>query len=77
MRHAYLWRRRRFRTFVCAGSKGRICIAWPGGAIEMLPRGRDLARSFVSVLIDTYNHERFIAQAIMSALEGFSLQVTQ
>jgi glycosyltransferase involved in cell wall biosynthesis len=28
-----------------------------------------LARSFVSVLIDTYNHERFIEQAIASALE--------
>jgi glycosyltransferase involved in cell wall biosynthesis len=28
-----------------------------------------LARSFVSVLIDTYNHERFIEQAIVSALE--------
>jgi len=28
-----------------------------------------LARSFVSVLIDTHNHERFIEQAIVSALE--------
>jgi Glycosyl transferase family 2 len=28
-----------------------------------------LARSFVSVLIDTYNHERFIEKAIVSALE--------
>jgi GT2 family glycosyltransferase len=28
-----------------------------------------LARSFVSVLIDTYNHERFIDQAIVSVLE--------
>lgn len=28
-----------------------------------------MARSFVSVLIDTYNHERFIEQAIVSALE--------
>jgi glycosyltransferase involved in cell wall biosynthesis len=28
-----------------------------------------LARSFVSVLIDTYNHERFIEQAITSVLE--------
>jgi GT2 family glycosyltransferase len=28
-----------------------------------------LARSFVSVLIDTYNHERFIEQAIVSVLE--------
>ncbi len=28
-----------------------------------------MARSFVSVLIDTYNHERFIAQAIESVLE--------
>jgi glycosyltransferase involved in cell wall biosynthesis len=28
-----------------------------------------LARPFVSVLIDTYNHERFIEQAIVSALE--------
>ena len=31
-----------------------------------------MARSFVSVLIDTYNHERFIEQAIVSVLEqGF------
>ena len=28
-----------------------------------------MARPFVSVLIDTYNHERFIEQAIVSALE--------
>jgi len=28
-----------------------------------------LARSFASVLIDTYNHERFIEQAIVSVLE--------
>ena len=28
-----------------------------------------MPRSFVSVLIDTYNHERFIEQAIVSALE--------
>jgi len=28
-----------------------------------------LSKSFVSVLIDTYNHERFIEQAIVSALE--------
>ncbi len=28
-----------------------------------------MAKSFVSVLIDTYNHERFIEQAIVSALE--------
>jgi glycosyltransferase involved in cell wall biosynthesis len=28
-----------------------------------------LAKSFVSVLIDTYNHERFIEQAIVSVLE--------
>jgi len=28
-----------------------------------------LARTFVSVLIDTYNHERFIEQAIVSVLE--------
>jgi glycosyltransferase involved in cell wall biosynthesis len=28
-----------------------------------------LARPFVSVLIDTYNHERFIEQAIVSAIE--------
>jgi len=28
-----------------------------------------LARPFVSVLIDTYNHERFIEQAILSVLE--------
>jgi hypothetical protein len=28
-----------------------------------------LARGFVSVLIDTYNHERFIEQAIVSVLE--------
>jgi glycosyltransferase involved in cell wall biosynthesis len=28
-----------------------------------------LSRSFVSVLIDTYNHERFIEQAIVSVLE--------
>ena len=28
-----------------------------------------MARSFVSVLIDTYNHERFIEQAIVSVLE--------
>ena len=28
-----------------------------------------MARSFVSVLIDTYNHERFIEKAIVSALE--------
>ena len=30
---------------------------------------RTLPRSFVSVLIDTYNHERFIEQAIVSVLE--------
>ncbi len=29
----------------------------------------DLAKSFASVLIDTYNHERFIEQAIVSVLE--------
>src|SRR5207302_2508340 len=29
----------------------------------------NLPRSFVSVLIDTYNHERFIEQAIVSVLE--------
>lgn len=28
-----------------------------------------MARPFVSVLIDTYNHERFIEQAVVSALE--------
>jgi glycosyltransferase involved in cell wall biosynthesis len=28
-----------------------------------------LAKIFASVLIDTYNHERFIEQAIVSALE--------
>src|ERR1700674_5779016 len=28
-----------------------------------------MSRSFVSVLIDTYNHERFIEQAITSVLE--------
>src|ERR1700732_57683 len=28
-----------------------------------------LARAFVSVLIDTYNHERFIEEAIVSVLE--------
>jgi glycosyltransferase involved in cell wall biosynthesis len=28
-----------------------------------------LARPFISILIDTYNHERFIEQAIVSALE--------
>ncbi len=28
-----------------------------------------MARSFVSILIDTYNHERFIEQAIVSVLE--------
>jgi len=28
-----------------------------------------MARPFVSVLIDTYNHERFIEQAIRSVLE--------
>jgi hypothetical protein len=28
-----------------------------------------LARSFVSVLVDTYNHERFIEQAVVSVLE--------
>jgi glycosyltransferase involved in cell wall biosynthesis len=30
-----------------------------------------LARPFVSVLIDTYNHERFIEQAIVSVLEQY------
>src|SRR5713101_73867 len=28
-----------------------------------------MAKPFVSVLIDTYNHERFIEQAVVSALE--------
>ena len=28
-----------------------------------------MARSFVSVLIDTYNHERFVEQAVVSVLE--------
>ncbi len=28
-----------------------------------------MARSFVSVLIDTYNHERFIEQAMVSVLQ--------
>ncbi len=28
-----------------------------------------MARQFVSVLIDTYNHERFVEQAVVSALE--------
>ena len=28
-----------------------------------------MPKPFVSVLIDTYNHERFIEQAIVSALE--------
>jgi len=28
-----------------------------------------MAKSFASVLIDTYNHERFIEQAIVSVLE--------
>jgi len=32
-------------------------------------RGGDLARPFASVLIDTYNHERFIEQAVVSVLE--------
>jgi GT2 family glycosyltransferase len=31
--------------------------------------GHGLARPFVSVLIDTYNHERFIEQAVRGALE--------
>jgi cellulose synthase/poly-beta-1,6-N-acetylglucosamine synthase-like glycosyltransferase len=29
----------------------------------------DMARPFISVLIDTYNHERFIERAILSALQ--------
>jgi glycosyltransferase involved in cell wall biosynthesis len=33
------------------------------------PRGKRLGKPFVSVLIDTYNHERFIEQAIVSVLE--------
>jgi len=41
---------------------------WRGGAIEIFP-GLRFGRSFVSVLIDTYNHERFIEQAIVSVLE--------
>jgi len=32
-------------------------------------RGQKLSRPFVSVLIDTYNHEKFIEQAILSVLE--------
>jgi glycosyltransferase involved in cell wall biosynthesis len=35
----------------------------------MLSESSNLAKSFVSVLIDTYNHERFIEQAIASVLE--------
>jgi glycosyltransferase involved in cell wall biosynthesis len=30
-----------------------------------------MAKSFVSVLIDTYSHERFIEKAIVSVLEDF------
>jgi hypothetical protein len=31
--------------------------------------GKQMARPFISVLIDTYNHERFMEQAVVSVLE--------
>ena len=39
------------------------------GKYRIIIGGANLPRSFVSVLIDTYNHERFVEQAIVSALE--------
>src|SRR5260370_5231207 len=44
-------------------------MVWLRREIEDLLGSRNLAKSFVSVLIDTYNHERFIEQAIVSVLE--------
>src|SRR5260370_35057102 len=54
--------------------RGEILVVDNGSIDETEERlriigSRNLARSFVSVLIDTYNHERFIEQAIVSALE--------
>ena len=54
--------------------QGEILVVDNGSIDETEERlriigSRNLARSFVSVLIDTYNHERFIEQAIVSALE--------
>jgi glycosyltransferase involved in cell wall biosynthesis len=46
----------------------RIYITWRGWGIDD-SGSSDLAKAFASVLIDTYNHERFIAQAISSVLE--------
>jgi len=59
---------RRFRTFECAGTRGLTCIAWRGGAIEIFP-GLLIWQEVCQRLIDTYNHERFIEQAIVSVLE--------
>src|SRR5260370_13096660 len=54
--------------------QGEILVVDNGSIDETEERlriigSRNLARSFVSILIDTYNHERFIEQAIVSALE--------
>src|SRR5260370_21182758 len=54
--------------------QGEILVVDNGSIDETEERlriigSRNLARSFVSILIDTYNHERFIEQAIVSVLE--------
>ncbi len=69
MRHVIRSLRLRFRTFAYADGKGRICIAWRDCAFDIFSGRYDLGQPFASVLIDTYNHERFIEQAIVSVLE--------
>src|SRR5260370_12749644 len=68
MQYVFPWRWQHIRTFDCGGTRARICIVWRGGAIDCFREFR-LAKIFASVLIDTYNHERFIEKAIVSALE--------
>ena len=44
---------------------------WPQGVswVGLLGKVKIMSKPYVSVLIDTYNHERFIAQAIKTVLE--------
>jgi len=51
------------------GYKRCICNSWRSRAIDVFHGGGNLAKTFASVLIDTYNHERFIEQALVSVLE--------
>jgi hypothetical protein len=45
------------------------CAGWHSRGLPGCRCVIDMARPFISVLIDTYNHERFIERAILSALE--------